>query len=153
MTRCPSVFAAPPLLGSTFNLTVAKNLGITISDEIRAFGNSNGHRGYQNRPIGMSAWGPNLNIYRDPRWGRNVEVPWEDPYHSGSYGVAYTKGLQWGNDTRYTKAIGALKHYTIYSVEAGRGKTYFDIATRDIEDTYLPQFKAPGNSDRFLYKT
>ena len=52
-----------------------------ISDEIRAFGNSNGHRDYQSRPIGVSAWGPNLNIYRDPRWGRNVEVPSEDPFH------------------------------------------------------------------------
>ena len=67
----------------------------------------------------------------------------------GQYGVAYTKGLQWGNDTRYTKAIGALKHYTIYSVEnsgghgASRGSSYFEIAMRDIEETYLPQFKAP----------
>jgi len=82
-------------------------------------------------------------MYRDPRWGRNVEVPSEDPFHSGAYGVAYTKGLQWGDDPRYTKAIGALKHYTIYSVEKGRGSTYFDISMRDIEETYLPQFKAP----------
>ena len=78
-----------------------------------------------------------------------VEVPSEDPFHSGQYGVAYTKGLQWGNDTRYTKAIGALKHYTIYSVEDSgghgekRGSDYFEIAMRDIEETYLPQFKAP----------
>eukprot|EP01043_Picozoa_sp_COSAG02_P036586 COSAG02_NODE_2689_length_8234_cov_3.337185_6_plen_387_part_00 len=63
--------------------------------------------------------------------------------------MAYTKGLQWGNDTRYTKAIGALKHYTIYSVENSgghgdkRGSDYFEIAMRDIEETYLPQFKAP----------
>ena len=67
VTRCPSVFAAPPALGATFNNSVATVLGKTISDEIRAFGNSNGHRSYQNRPIGVSAWGPNLNIYRDPR--------------------------------------------------------------------------------------
>ena len=76
-------------------------------------------------------------------------MPSEDPFHSGQYGVAYTKGLQWGNDTRYTKAIGALKHYTIYSVENSgghgdvRGSDYFEIAMRDIEETYLPQFKAP----------
>ena len=69
-TRCPSVFAAPPALGATFNLTVPAQLGEVISDEIRAYSNSNGHRSYQNRPIGVSAWGPNLNIYRDPRWGR-----------------------------------------------------------------------------------
>ena len=78
----------------------------------------------------------------------------QDPFHSGQYGVAYTKGLQWGNDTRYTKAIGALKHYTIYSVENSggknggsegfsRGSDYFEIAMKDIEETYLPQFKAP----------
>ena len=63
-TRCPSVFAAPPLLGATFNTTVAWQLGDVISDEIRAFGNSGGHRDYQGRGIGVSAWGPNLNIYR-----------------------------------------------------------------------------------------
>lgn len=143
VTRCPSVFSAPPGLGATFNTSVAESLGRVISDEIRAYQNFHGHRSYQNRPIGLSAWGPNLNIYRDPRWGRNVEVPSEDPYHSGSYGVAYTRGLQWGNDTKYTKAIGALKHYTIYSVESGRGSTYFPIAMQDIEETYLPQFKAP----------
>ena len=157
-TRCPSIFAAPPLLGATFNRTVAYQLGEVISDEIRAFGNNNGHRDYQNRFIGVSAWGPNLNIYRDARWGRNVEIPSEDPYHAGQYGIAYTKGLQWSqwsqhdsNTTgtgktgknKYTKAIGALKHYTIYSVENGRGSTYFDISSYDIEDTYLPGFKAP----------
>merc|ERR1712185_294080 len=70
-TRCPSVFAAPPLLGSSFNDSVAHTLGTVISDEIRAYSNNNGHRSYQNRPIGISAWGPNLNIYRDARWGRN----------------------------------------------------------------------------------
>eukprot|EP00041_Stephanoeca_diplocostata_P027723 m.769002 g.769002 ORF g.769002 m.769002 type:complete len:798 (-) comp23234_c0_seq1:921-3314(-) len=155
-TRCPSIFAAPPALGATFNLTVAHDLGRIISNEIRAYSNSHGHRGYQNRPIGVSAWGPNLNIYRDPRWGRNVEVPSEDPFHSGQYGVSYTKGLQWGDDDRYTKAIGALKHYTIYSVEnsgghgAQRGSSYFAIAMRDIEDTYLPQFKAPVVEARSL---
>eukprot|EP00040_Diaphanoeca_grandis_P010065 m.51547 g.51547 ORF g.51547 m.51547 type:complete len:852 (+) comp21462_c0_seq2:24-2579(+) len=143
VTRCPTVFAAPPGLGSTFNTTVAHELGRIISDEIRAYTNTNGRRGFQNRSIGVSAWGPNLNIYRDPRWGRNVEVPSEDPYHSGSYGVAYTKGLQWGSDSKYTKAIGALKHYTIYSDEATRGRSYFEISAHDIEDTYLPQFKAP----------
>jgi beta-glucosidase-like glycosyl hydrolase len=140
-TRCPSIFAAPPALGATFNLSVAAQLGETISDEIRAYGNTNGHRSYQSRPIGVSAWGPNLNIYRDARWGRNVEVPSEDPFHSGSYGVAYTRGLQFGADPNYTKAIGALKHYTMYSVEQGRGSTYFEISSYDVEDTYLPQFK------------
>lgn len=65
VTRCPSVFPAPPAMGATFNLTIAHELGRVISDEIRAFGNSNGHRGYQNRPIGVSAWGPNLNVSID----------------------------------------------------------------------------------------
>jgi hypothetical protein len=55
-TRCPSVFPAPPAMGATFNLTIAHELGRVISDEIRAYSNSNGHRSYQNRPIGVSAW-------------------------------------------------------------------------------------------------
>ena len=62
VTRCPSVFPAPPGMGATFNLSIAHELGRVISDEIRAYGNSNGHRSYQNRPIGVSAWGPNLNM-------------------------------------------------------------------------------------------
>ena len=57
---------AAVLVQATFNLSIAHELGRVISDEIRAYGNSNGHRGYQNRPVGVSAWGPNLNIYRDP---------------------------------------------------------------------------------------
>ena len=61
VTRCPSVFPAPPGMGATFNLSIAHELGRVISDEIRAYGNANGHRGYQNRPVGVSAWGPNLN--------------------------------------------------------------------------------------------
>lgn len=81
-----------------------------------------------------------------------VEVPSEDPYHAGAYGVAYTQGLQWGDDPKYTKAIGALKHYTIYSVEAGRGSTYFRISAHDIEDTYLPQFKAPVTEAKSLVR-
>ena len=116
VTRCPTVFGAPPGLGSAFNRTVANNLGLTIGDEIRAFGNANGHRSYQNRPIGVSAWGPSLNVYRDPRWGRNVEVPTEDPFHSGSYGVAYTNGLQWGSATKPQRTDplphGFTKRYT-----------------------------------------
>lgn len=108
---------------------------------MRAFCNSNGHRGYQNRLIGVSAWHTNLNLYRDPRWGRNLEVPTEDPYVGGQYGAAYTRGLQEGDDPRYVKAIGALKHYTLYSVEQGRGSTFFEVATHDVEDSYLPAFR------------
>ena len=77
-------------------------------------------------------------------------MPSEDPFHSGTYGVAYTKALQWGADPKYTKAIGALKHYTMYSVEAGRGSTYFDISTYDVADTYLPQFRAPVTQAKSL---
>ena len=94
------------------------------------------------RPLGTKVFSSVPLPLASIRWGRNLEVPTEDPFLGGAYGTAYTRGLQEGDDPNYVKAIGALKHYTIYSVEAGRGSTYFDIATHDMEDSYLPAFKA-----------
>ena len=77
--------------------------------------------------------------------GRNVEVPSEDPFHSGAYGTAVVRGVQWGadGDRKYTKINAALKHFWAYSVESGRGGTNFEISAHDIADTYLPSFEAP----------
>lgn len=65
---------APWLMPTPIQVTLDVASDIARARQIRAFNNFNGHRGYQNRPIGVSAWGPNLNIYRDPRWGRNVRL-------------------------------------------------------------------------------
>lgn len=154
-TRCPTVFPAPPGMGSTFNLTLAHRMGVAIGDEARAMNNLHGCRarggggcgwGNGNWYIGLNVWVPNLNIYRDPRWGRNIEVPSEDPFHSGSYGAAVVAGVQWnvdGTRTGPTKINAALKHVFAYNAESGRGSTNFDISSHDIQDTYLPSFEAP----------
>eukprot|EP01043_Picozoa_sp_COSAG02_P021730 COSAG02_NODE_1112_length_14506_cov_31.458944_8_plen_108_part_00 len=81
--------------------------------------------------------------------GRNIEVPSEDPWHSGEYGTAVVTGVQWSGaqatstPKRYTKINAALKHFFAYSVESGRGSTNFNISQHDIYDTYLPSFAAP----------
>ena len=135
-TRCPTVFPAPPGMGASFNLTLAHSMGVTIGDEARAMNNMHGCRarggggcgmGNGNWYIGLNVWVPNLNIYRDPRWGRNIEVPSEDPWHSGEYGTAVVNGVQWAgpggappstSGKRYTKMNAALKHFFAYSVES-----------------------------------
>ena len=118
-------------------------MGSIISTEVRAFSNTHGIRVHANSPSG---WGPNVNNMRDPRWGRNVEVPGEDPTHAGVYATEYTIGVQGESDTHeqsggYTKVIAALKHYTAYSVETGRGSTNFWISQHDMEETYLPPYR------------
>jgi beta-glucosidase-like glycosyl hydrolase len=80
--------------------------------------------------------------YTSPQ-GRNIEVPSEDPYHSGAYGAAVVRGVQWGKDSKYTKINAALKHFWAYSMESGRGHSNFEISAHDIADTYLPSFEAP----------
>jgi beta-glucosidase-like glycosyl hydrolase len=67
---------------------------------------------WSGRPhAGLDCWSPNININRDPRWGRNQEVPSEDPYYNGIFGTEYTKGLQEGEDSRFVQAVVTLKHW------------------------------------------
>lgn len=99
-------------------------------------------------PIGLDCWSPNININRDPRWGRAMEVPSEDPHLNARYGVAYAKNLQRGNDKRYLRAVATLKHWAAYSLEdvAGTNTTRFnydaEVSAFDLADTYFPAWKA-----------
>lgn len=88
--------------------------------------------------IGLSGFGPNINIARDPRFGRISELPGEDPFLTGSYATEYVIGQQTGEDPRFAKMIAGLKHYACYSVEDKRGSRSFDVSTFDFWDTYLP---------------
>ncbi|TDH70742.1 hypothetical protein CCR75_009328 [Bremia lactucae] len=123
------------------------NMAQVIGRELRALWLEGARENYEAGPhLGLDCWSPNININRDPRWGRNMEAPSEDPLVNSNYGVAYTKGLQEGKDPRFFQAIVTLKHYVAYSFEHydGIDRQAFDavVSPYDFADTYLPAFQA-----------
>ena len=102
---CPTLFPNGQLLGASFNRSLFRNVGRVIGEELRALNNLGGN------PSGFSCWSPDLNLARDPRWGRAQEVPGEDPYLTGEYGVAYVSGMMQGEDPRYVLTAASPKHY------------------------------------------
>ncbi len=113
-----------------------------ISDEFRAKYNEYIRNGERNRYGGLTVWSPNINIFRDPRWGRGQETYGEDPYLTTRLGVAFVKGLQ-GEDPNYYKTIATPKHYAVHSgPEPLRHEFDVDVSERDFLDTYLPAFEA-----------
>ena len=91
---------------------------------------------------GLTVWSPNINIFRDPRWGRGQETYGEDPYLTGAIAVAFIKGLQ-GDDPRFLKTVATSKHYAVHSgPESNRHREDVHPSAHDLEDTYLPAFRA-----------
>ncbi len=104
-------------------------------DSLHRFGGSDWFRG-------LTVWSPNINIFRDPRWGRGQETYGEDPYLTARMGVAYVKGLQ-GYDPTYYRTIATPKHYAVHSgPEVSRHRDNYIPSARDLEETYLPAFRA-----------
>ena len=106
------------------------------------------HLAYQHRFggsdwfTGLTVWAPNINIFRDPRWGRGQETYGEDPYLTSRLGVAFVTGLQ-GDDSRYLRVVSTPKHYAVHSgPEPSRHRDDIHPSTHDLEDTYLPAFRA-----------
>lgn len=94
-----------------------------------------------NRYVGLTYWTPNINIFRDPRWGRGQETYGEDPYLTGKLGAAFVRGLQ-GNDPKYLQAAACAKHFAVHSgPEPSRHSDNFNPTPYDLWDTYLPAFK------------
>jgi beta-glucosidase len=118
-------------------------IGDVISTEFRAKHYSKLHRfGGSDWFAGLTVWSPNINIFRDPRWGRGQETYGEDPYLTSRLGVAFVKGLQ-GDDPRYLKVVATPKHYAVHSgPEAGRHRDNVNPSAKDLEETYLPAFRA-----------
>ena len=113
-----------------------------ISDEARAKHHEFVRRGKRNIYQGLTFWTPNINLFRDPRWGRGMETYGEDPYpHGPAWPSQFIKGLQ-GDDPKYFKTIATAKHYAVHSGPESLRHT-FDavIDERDLRDTYLPQFE------------
>src|SRR3546814_702780 len=93
------------------------------------------------RYYGLTFWSPNINIFRDPRWGRGQETLGEDPYLTGTLATEFITGLQ-GDDPRYLKAIATPKHYAVHSgPEPLRHGFNVDPSERDLAETYLPAFR------------
>ena len=118
-----------------------KKLADAIATEGRAKFNVAQSIGNYNIYAGLTYWSPNVNIFRDPRWGRGMETYGEDPYLSGIVGTAFVKGLQ-GDHPFYLKAAACAKHYAVHSGPE-KDRHYFDVipTKKDLYETYLPAFK------------
>jgi beta-glucosidase len=140
-------------LAATWDTSLQHQIGTVVSIEARAKYNQairdNVHRIY----FGLTIWSPNINIFRDPRWGRGQETYGEDPFLTSKMGVAFVTGLQ-GNDPKYFRTISTPKHFAVHSgPEPLRHKFNVDVSPRDLEATYLPAFRATvteGHADSVM---
>jgi beta-glucosidase len=137
-----TVFPETIGLAATWDTDLIFRVATAISDEARAKYNEFVRRGKRNIYQGLTFWTPNINLFRDPRWGRGMETYGEDPYLTGRMAVNLIRGLQ-GNDPKYLKTIATAKHYAVHSgPEASRHTFDAAVADSDLFDTYLPQFEA-----------
>jgi beta-glucosidase len=136
-----TVFPQAIGLAATFDPPLVGEMAQAIANEARAKHHQFVREGQRGRYQGLTFWSPNINIFRDPRWGRGQETYGEDPFLTGRLGVAFVKGLQ-GDDPRYYRVIATAKHFAVHSgPEPDRHA--FDARTteRDLWDTYLPAFR------------
>ena len=120
-----TVFPQAIGMAASFDPTLMHEVATAISDEARAKHHESLRRGQRNRYQGLTFWSPNINIFRDPRWGRGHETYGEDPYLTARMGVEFVKGLQ-GDDPKYLKVVATAKHFAVHSgPEADRHR--FDV--------------------------
>lgn len=133
-------FPEPIGLAATFDAPLVQRVGQAISVEVRglhALGRESGRGG-----AGLNTWAPNINIFRDPRWGRGQETYGEDPHLTAELGKAFVAGIQ-GPDPRRPDVIATPKHYAVHSgPESTRHVANVVVTPHDLEDTYLPAFRA-----------
>ena len=144
VARAGNATSFPQAIGmaATWNTELIHEVADAISTEARAKFNHSVSLGQRNRYQGLTMWTPNINIFRDPRWGRGQETYGEDPLLTSKLGVAFVTGLQ-GNDPDYFKVIATPKHFAVHSGPEFN-RHYFDAYTdkRDLWETYLPAFRA-----------
>jgi beta-glucosidase len=137
-----TVFPQAIGMAATWNPDLIHRVATAISDEARAKHHEAVRQGSSVQYAGLTFWSPNVNIFRDPRWGRGQETYGECPYLTARLGVAFVRGLQ-GNDPRYLKLVATPKHYAVHSgPEHDRHHFDVDVSERDLRETYLPAFKA-----------
>lgn len=136
-----TVFPQAIGMAATFDDKLLHAVADAISTEARAKFNIADENGAHRQYFGLTFWSPNINIFRDPRWGRGQETYGEDPYLTGRMGAAYVRGLQ-GDDLQQLKAAACAKHFAVHSgPEKGRGAFNAIVSTKDLRETYLPAFK------------
>ena len=140
-----TVFPEPIGMAASFDDQLLFRIFDATSDEARAKVNEARESGQENkRFLSLSVWTPNVNIFRDPRWGRGQETYGEDPYLTSRMGVSVVKGLQGPADAKYRKLLACAKHYAVHSgPEWSRHQLNLNnIDPRDLYETYLPAFKS-----------
>jgi beta-glucosidase len=140
-----TVFPEPIGMAASFDDALVYRVFRATSDETRAKYNEARRRGQENRRfLSLSVWTPNVNIFRDPRWGRGQETYGEDPYLTSRMGVSVVKGLQGPSDAKYRELLACGKHFAVHSgPESSRHTINLNtIDPRDLHETYLPAFKA-----------
>jgi beta-glucosidase len=137
-----TVFPQSIGLGATWDTELIHTIADAISDEARAKYHEALRQNRQRKYYGLTFFSPNVNIFRDPRWGRGQETYGEDPYLTARLGVAYVQGLQ-GNNAQYLKVVATPKHFAAHSgPEPERHRFSAQVDERDLRETYLPAFEA-----------
>ena len=137
-----TVFPQAIGMAASFDAPLMRRVADAISDEARAKHHQAVRQGHRGQYFGLTYWTPNINLFRDPRWGRGQETYGEDPHLTARMGVAFCRGLQ-GDDPKYLKLVATAKHYAVHSgPEALRHHFDAVVSPRDLRETYLPAFKA-----------
>ncbi len=148
-----TVFPQAIGMAATWDHNLIHREGETIATEARAKYNQAQREGNHSIFFGLDFWSPNINIFRDPRWGRGQETYGEDPFLTAKLGVAFVTGLQ-GDDPKYRKTIATPKHYAVHSgPDPERHRFNVQVSPHDLEDTYLPAFRATiveGHADSIM---
>ncbi len=145
----------PQAIGNaaTWDAPLVHSIGSVVSVEARAKYNDAIRHGNHDRYYGLTIWSPNINIFRDPRWGRGQETYGEDPFLTAALGTAFVEGIQ-GDDPHYYRAIATPKHFAVHSgPESTRHEVDVDPSEHDLWDTYLPAFRATmvqGKADSIM---
>jgi beta-glucosidase len=136
-----TVFPETIGLAATWDTALLGRVSNAISDEARAKYHEFVRRGKRNIYQGLTFWTPNINLFRDPRWGRGMETYGEDPYLTGRMAVAFIHGLQ-GDDPKYLKTVATAKHYAVHSGPESLRHTFDAVpGERDLAESYLPHFE------------
>ncbi len=135
-------FPEPIGLSATFDVNAIHEMAVVIGTEGRIKHAQDMRAGHSRIFEGLDFWAPNINIFRDPRWGRGQETYGEDPYLTAKLGVAFVTGMQ-GDDPHYYRVISTPKHFAVHSgPETTRHKADVEVSKHDELDTYLPAFRA-----------
>ncbi len=148
-----TVFPQAIGMAATWDPPLIYREGRVIATEARAKYNQAQREGNHSIYFGLTFWAPNINLVRDPRWGRGQETYGEDPFLTGKLAVAYVTGMQ-GNNPRYLEVVATPKHYAVYSgPEPARHSMNINVSPRDMEQTYLAAFRAAvteGHADSVM---